>query len=364
VITLKESTPDFPYRTTLSGFCALPERLPPDPEGARAPLPAAGPYYVATWVRGRRIVLQRNQRYGGRRPHHVDSFVVELNVDPRRIVPRIERGTLDTGDVPAEAHARLGRRYRVNKGQYFARPVGLIYHAVLNSSRTGRFASTRLRRAVNFAVDRAALVRAGARVQGAERFGAHWGTPTDQWLVPGFPGYQRAAIYPLRPNLRRARALAKGFRGRTLRIYVRDDQPFPTWAQIVRSNLRAIGLRAQISSFPPDVALEKVFGTPGEPWDLALVNAYGPDYPDPASALGLFEFPPTPAKYLRMFDRAKRQRGAARYRLYGKLDVALSRDVAPTVPFASLNLRTFISRRVGCKVFRPELDLAAVCLKR
>ena len=363
VITLVEPSPDFLYRTALAGFCAVPVGLPVDPEGIGAPFPAAGPYYVSGWVRGRRITLRRNLRYGGRRPHHVASYVIELNRQPDEIVSRIERGTLDYGDVPAAAHGRLGRRFGVNRGRYHLRPTPLIYAALLNQRR-GAFKSIRLRRAANFAVDRRGLVRTAASVTGDERFGPHWGTPTDQWLVPGLPGYRNTRIYPFRPNVKKARRLVRAQRGtKRVVVYTRNEEPFLSWAQRIQQNLRRAGLTVQIQSFPLPVLFEKL-GTPGEPWDLMLLGARGPDIPDPASVFVIFEDPVTPAKYRRMLARAKRKRGAARVRAYRRIDTVLARDLAPTIPFAALNLRTFVSRRVGCKIFRPELDLAAVCLRR
>ena len=53
--------------------------------------------------------------------------------------------------------------------------------------------------------------------------------------------------------------------------------------------------------------------------------------------------------------------GSERDRTYGGLDVRLSRDAAPAIPFANLNAMTFVSARVGCVVLNPYLDLTAVC---
>ena len=58
-------------------FCAVPPTLPADPEGVGA-FPAAGPYYVAEYRPGERVVIRRNRFYGGTRPHHVDGFDVDL----------------------------------------------------------------------------------------------------------------------------------------------------------------------------------------------------------------------------------------------------------------------------------------------
>jgi hypothetical protein len=130
----------------------------------------------------------------------------------------------------------------------------------------------------------------------------------------------------------------------------------------MRRDLRAIGVRATIRAFPRDVLFEKL-GTPREPWDLALPGASGPNYPDGEAVFNSFAQPPTPARYVRMIRRAATLTGARRRRLYGRIDVELARNVAGWVPFAALNLRTFVSRRVGCKIFRPELDLPAVCIR-
>jgi hypothetical protein len=67
-------------------------------------------------------------------------------------------------------------------------------------------------------------------------------------------------------------------------------------------------------------------------------------------------------KYNRLMDRAARLSGDARYRAYGELDVQLSRDAAPAVPYALFNLFSFVSANVGCIILPPSLDLTAVCL--
>ena len=61
--------------------------------------------------------------------------------------------------------------------------------------------------------------------------------------------------------------------------------------------------------------------------------------------------------------RAARLQGDARFRAYGRLDVQLSRDAAPGIPIDLPREATLVSRRVGCIVLRPDLDLTAVCLK-
>jgi ABC-type transport system substrate-binding protein len=68
-------------------------------------------------------------------------------------------------------------------------------------------------------------------------------------------------------------------------------------------------------------------------------------------------------KYNRLLDEASRLTGEERYRAFGHLDVRISRDVAPAIPYSYDNTLTLVSARTGCVVVKPYLDLAAVCLK-
>ena len=71
---------------------------------------------------------------------------------------------------------------------------------MFNTSRAP-FSSARLRRAVNYALDRRALARRGL-------FTDLPTSPTAQYLPPGMPGYREASTYPLTPDLAKARKLA------------------------------------------------------------------------------------------------------------------------------------------------------------
>ena len=88
-------------QTTMPFFCAVPPTLPADPEGVGA-FPAAGPYYVAEYRPGQRVVIRRNRFYRGTRPHHVDGFDVDLTRGrpPQAVVDRVERGEADWAWVP------------------------------------------------------------------------------------------------------------------------------------------------------------------------------------------------------------------------------------------------------------------------
>ena len=101
VVRFTRPVSDFAARTTTPFFCAVPPTLPADPEGVDA-FPGAGPYYVAEYRPGERVVIRRNRFYGGRRPHHVDGFDVDLRAaSPQEMLNRVKRGEADWGHTVA-----------------------------------------------------------------------------------------------------------------------------------------------------------------------------------------------------------------------------------------------------------------------
>ena len=202
-ITFTKRRPD--VTSLVSGLCAVPPALSADPEGAKPPLHSAAPYYVAQYVPGERLVLERNRFYRGNRPQHVDRFAVNLEVDLGSAAKLVASGAFDTviGVNPLlDSADDLAKEYGVNRSRFFVEPGNGIRVFVINTSRPLFRKNPKLRQAVNFAVDRQAIAREA---------GAYGETPTDQFLQPGSPGFRDERIYPLRgPNLRRA----KGARAR------------------------------------------------------------------------------------------------------------------------------------------------------
>jgi peptide/nickel transport system substrate-binding protein len=233
------------------------------------------------------------------------------------------------------------------------------------------FSSTRLRRAVNYAIDRPAL---------APRPSAAWSTfgqPTDQYLPPAMRGYRDAAIYPLGgPDVARAKRLAGNHRRHAV-MYTCNLPSCLANAQVIRENLAAIGIGVEIRQFPVDTLYRNV-ARPKAPWDIADVD-WVADYGDPFDMLNLLFAPfkgyrlhaaksinwggfadPSVRRRLR---RTAELAGARRYRAYARLDADLASDAAPLAAYANPTNDYFFSTRMGCQVVQPVygLDLAALC---
>jgi peptide/nickel transport system substrate-binding protein len=371
VVRFTKPVRDFAARMTIHHFCAVPPTLPSDPEGVGA-FPAAGPYYVKEYRPGERVIIRRNPYYRGKRPHHVNGFDVDLRAaSQQEVLDRVERGSADWGFAVAPIYFEPGRqlvaKYGVNKSQFFVRPGLTLRHIPFNVSRPVFRNNPRLRQAVNFALDRRALGRVVSSSPLLERL-------TDQYLAPTIPGFKHADIYPLeRPDLRRARKLARrNRRGGKVILYAPDIPRPVAAAQLVKRQLAEIGLDVDVKPIPASAFYSRLVA-PDEPWDLAF-GAWAAAFIDPYTYINeLFATPVSRGggnvghfaspKYRRLMRQAARIPGPRRYRVYGELDVRLARDAAPSAAISFLNEPTLVSKRVGCIVLRPVLDLTAACLR-
>ena len=373
-LRLTKRSPDLLARLAMPFFAAQ-GNLPINPEGISAPVHGAGAYYIKEWTKNRRVILERNRFYRGPVRGNVNRIEVDIGLPLETIKLNIDRGVVDMGDLPPAAHAELGRRYGVKKqspGRYFANPAPTILYLAMNHDRRlfggGGNGNVRLKKAVNFAIDRQAVLSQG---------GAYAGVTNDQYMPPTMRGFRNLAIYPRRPNLSQARNLASGqTRGGDGVFYCSNRAPSPARCQVVQANLRNIGLNMDIRLFPRATQFE-LAGRKGEPFDMTL-EGWHMDYFDPYDFIFLvdgttirpannvnFSYFNSPA-FNRKITRAKTLVGVERYKAFSNLDHDLVRNGAPLATYASPNDRHYVSARTGCYHYHPVFtwDYAALCLNR
>jgi YVTN family beta-propeller protein len=373
-IKLTHAAGDFPTRVAMPFFCAVPTNTPMRPTES-PPIPSAGPYYIASYAPGAQTVLKRNPNYRGPRPRRLAEIVYTGGLGAPQSIARVLAGQTDYAPdtVPSSASwAKLNRRYgayspaaRAGHQQGFINQLLFVDALTLNTSRS-LFANARLRRAVNYAIDRRALAAAG----GFPSPGSLSATPTDQYLVQNIPGFKDVEIYPLSADLRRAKHLA-GNRRRTAVMYVCNFSPCLQDAQIVKRNLSAIGISVEVRTFAFD-DLFKREARKKEPYDIGLMT-WRADYPDPFDFLNL-NFDGSLGVNAAQFDQpawnhrleaAARLSGDRRYRAYARIDVDLGRQAAPWIAFANEHSFDLFSTRIGCQTYQPiyGMDLAALCVR-
>jgi peptide/nickel transport system substrate-binding protein len=379
-ITLVRPAGDFLARLAMPFSCPLPLTVGIAPSGINAPVPSAGPYYIADWVRNREVVVKENPNYGGNRPHHFDEIHYGIGQPLETIKLQIDQGTTDWGDIPPTAHAELDARFGPcaptappTRQRYLCYPAPTVLYLAMNHDRPLFGGNVALKQAVNYAIDRTAL--AAAR-------GPNGARPTDQILPFELPGFRDVNLYPFSPDLARARTLA-GCTGDTPVtcpqrpgvFYCSDRAPAPQQCQIVQANLRAIGLELDIKLFPRAIQFERA-GLRGEPFDLTL-EGWHAQYLDAFDFLSLLDGtrlrPANNVNFAYFNDpdfngriaAANTTASDAREGAFASLDADVMRDAAPWAPYAVPYDRYYFSDRVGCQVYSPAyaIDLAALCIR-
>ena len=136
-ITLVRPAGDFLARLAMPFACPLPLEVPIAPGGIQAPVPSAGPYYIAEWQPKNLIRLERNPYYGGTRHAFFDRFEISIGLPLATIRLNVESGAADYGPVPPAAHAELAALYGPGSSsqRWFANPAASIRYLALNHDR-------------------------------------------------------------------------------------------------------------------------------------------------------------------------------------------------------------------------------------
>jgi YVTN family beta-propeller protein len=250
--------PDFLYKLALPLADVVPASTPLD---ARPPLPATGPYEVAGYDAKRGVMrLVRNPHFrlwssAAQPAGFTDRIVVRYGYTGASAVRAVERGAADlTTDGTRQTWApplasSLRTRY---SSRLFSTPDAALTAVWLNT-RLPPFDDVRVRRALNYAVDRNHLIEL-AGGPGTAEIGC-------QVLPPNTEGYARYCPYTLHPNsagtytgpdLEKARRLveASGTRGQPVTVWFLDIPIGHLNGEYFVSVLRSLGYRAQLRTVP------------------------------------------------------------------------------------------------------------------
>jgi len=123
----------------------------------------SGPFILESWTRGREIILRkspnywRKDRWGNRLPY-VDRVVIRAIRDTAAVQAEIEAGRIDSAWILGSAYVRykthpLYKKYLLEGVEYYTNHLGF------NLDMPGApWADRRVRQAVNYAIDRKAIV--------------------------------------------------------------------------------------------------------------------------------------------------------------------------------------------------------------
>jgi YVTN family beta-propeller protein len=353
--------PDGQFLWRLFALAPIPRGTPDRDTGTR-PVASTGPYMIESYVPGRALTLVRNPYFRvWSRAAQPDGFPDEIEF--RLVGPAgataVERGGADVAFAPLEdsedvkALEDFRARYA---SQVHVHPQQATVLLFLNTTHRP-FDDVRVRRAVNYAVDRAAISEAYG--------GRDFARPTCQLRPPGTVGFERSCPYtaaPSRtgewkaPDLARARRLvaASGTRGMNVTVWTYPGF-WETAAEGAVRALEQLGYRASIrraedlDAYSAKATDEKTRGV-----QAGMVGWYG--VPRTASSLlTLLRCSPPDLSFFcdRRVDtriaRALETEGAdadAAVALWARIERDIV-DLAPWVPLFTPGHATLVSERVG-----------------
>ena len=360
--TLDRPAGDFLDRISLYFFCPVPLSEPVVPSGLTGPIPSTGPYYQASIV-GERTVLLRNPNYHGTRPRRWARIVYTTHVPTAQAVALADAakvdllpsdfdlysllvlgGPLDRAYGPGSAAARRGRQ------RYFLQVRPYIDEIVFNTGRP-LFRDIGARRAVSEALDRRVLA---AAIQ-AE--------PNDQLLPVAVPGARPIAVAAPRV------ALTGGKRHAVL--YAPCGVGKTKGPALIRSELAPLGISVSIVATD---ACPNRYTAEAKRADLVLSWLGQPLENDPEPfldgtlATGQIGSPLGPGpwskpSFRRRVEAARALRGSERFTVYRRLADEFMRGV-PIAVFGSFAWPMYVSPKLACLTFQARygfLDLGVLC---
>jgi YVTN family beta-propeller protein len=280
--------PEFLNRLTLADAVAVPPGTPDHDIGLH-PILATGPYTIASITR-EEITLVRNPYFhewsrAARPDGYPDKMVLRTAPSASAEVTAIEHGHADVAmdPPPADRLSELETRF----ASQLHTLTCLCDYALILNARVAPFNDIRVRRALNYAIDRAQV----ARLVGA---GAQ---PTCQTLTPWFTGYHRYCPYTLdpspsgawhAPDMATARRLiaASHTRGTPVTIWLLPGVPAAA-ARYLVTLLRRFGYPAQLR----DISAQPTwYGQVADSRNRAQAFTFfdGAPYPSPSQLINIY----------------------------------------------------------------------------
>jgi peptide/nickel transport system substrate-binding protein len=378
-ITLVQPASDLLWILTQAMFAPVPEEHAASytvGENYSGHVVGAGPYKLATYMPGETVVLDRNPNWDPAtdplRKVWVDRIQVKLDVGAAGVIQRaIEQEQADLAlhsHVPQTKIAAL-RADPERSGRLEVARTGCQWFLFLGTDRrAGAIADVRVRRAVNYAVDKIAYRDA---IAGGY---APTGELASTILAPGSLGYQPYDLYPTpggRGDPAKAKALLAeaGYpKGLTLGFATFGSGRQAAATKPIQDALAKAGIDLKVKRYDPASLWFESLAVPAKRLEHQLgLTAWCPDYlGDNARPTIVTRFdghpPPPPGANIseydnpavdRMIDQALAELDQARRAaIWGEIDRRIMRD-APVVPLIWENQAFLRSSRVRGWTYDP-----------
>jgi peptide/nickel transport system substrate-binding protein len=241
-ITIKLTAPQGDFQNILATTFAAPvPASSPAKDQSTHPLPSTGPYMIQSYRPNRQAIVVRNPQWKTNAGTGItevpngnpDKMTIDVVGDDTVALQRVISGQddYDFHQIPTDRLASTQQKYASQIKVYT--PANTYYFFM--NTRVPPFNNLKARQAVEYAIDRNALVRLYGGLA----------TPTENVLPPTYPQYKKLNLYP--HNVAKAKQLVQqsGTKGMAITVWNHDRGNDPKATAYLTDVLNSIGWKAK-----------------------------------------------------------------------------------------------------------------------
>jgi peptide/nickel transport system substrate-binding protein len=345
----------------------------PTADAGSVPLPGTGAYTISAYDPNKGMTMVRNPNFKvwseeAQPDGYPDVIQYDFGLTDEAEVTAVQNGEADWmfDSPPTDRLGEIGTKYQ---DQVFLTPLTAWWYAPMNTN-LAPFDNIKARQAVNFALDRTALVNLFG--------GPVLASPVCQVLPPGFPGHVDYCPYTKdpgakwsAPDLEKAKALVEesGTKGQKVTIISEDTAVSKAIGTYMQSVLTDIGYEADLKPISPNIQFTYIQNTNNKV--QISISQWYQDYPAASDFLnilyGCASFTPgsdTSINIAGFCDKAIQAKmdealalgvtdPEAANKIWAEVDKAVT-DAAPMAALFTPKHVDFISKRVGNFQFNSQ----------
>ena len=372
IINLEQPAGTFPNVLALMFVAPVPQNTPDEDQSASPP-PASGPYMITSSQPGRGWTYERNPYWAkdnGKQIElpagHVDKIEIEVNRNQSTQVNDIESGKLNWIFDPPPTDRYQEVKEKFEGSQFKLEPTISTYYFWMNQTQEP-FNNQKVREAVNYAVDAAAL----ERIYTGQIVG------TQQILPPGMPGYKKFELFP--HDVKKAKELiaSSGVKDKEVTVWTDSESPNNDAGTYYAGVLNEIGLKAELKILNPDNYFTVIGNTSTPNLDTGFADWFE-DFPHPNDFFDILlngeSIQPTnnqnfsqknnPALNEKINQLAEEQLGPQQEKEYAELDEEFMKE-ATWAPYGTRTLSLFVSENINLEtaIWNPTFETELTSLE-
>ena len=328
----------------------------PNEDLSASPPPSTGPYTITKSQPGQGWEVERNPYWAKANSKampdipsgNIDGAKITVIRNPQTQVNDIEQGKYDYMENPPPADRYTEVKEKFEGTQFRIEPTISTYYFWMNTKKPP-FDDPKVRQAVNYAVDPAALERVySGQIKG-----------TQQILPPGMPGYEKFELYP--HDMEKAKELLKEANpsDKDITVWTDTESPNNEAGEYYEGVLKELGFNTKLKILNADNYFTVIGNQSTPDLDTGWSDWYQ-DYPHPNDFFqpllsgesilqtnnGNFANISDPKLNKKITELGEEQLGSEQEGEYAELDKKYM-ELAPWAPYGTRTLSTFVSSAIN-----------------